>query len=109
MPESFYREEPKQLTFNKFLLQGVDIVETDDDSLALMKKTDTTYFIKSSISNGEFYNPWGSLNSKNELQSTKAGVSRYSWHKVNESAYNFYMRFLQTRNAAYLSNARSAI
>ncbi len=74
----------------------------------------TNYYVKKSRSgiNASFLlNPYGMWHNEGSEGAfdKRSGRNAYELTKVTEDCFNFYLRFLQTKNAAYLRNAEREI
>lgn len=91
----------------KFDTEGFPITDVEDDSCAKLTKTNNKhrYFIKIDTY-GKPYNPIG-MYSENQINkfSSKAGKKIYTFKETNEKAFNQYLKFLKTKNLAWLRNA----
>jgi len=99
------------LLFDEELDDGsVVIAENRNEAYAKLEATDTGvyYYIKRGP-NGHFFNPIG-LYDEGKHQKRHAGESVWVFKEVNKRAFEYYLKFLQNRNKAWLTNAeREAI
>jgi hypothetical protein len=67
------------------------------------------YYIKAN-SEGFLFNPWGMFSEGTEAKYEK-GHGRLKWRftEVNKRCFDFYNRFLESRNQAWLANAEREI
>lgn len=69
----------------------------------------TTYFVKID-QNGELFNPIGMYTHKNDrIFQKKKDLERQKLVAVKKDIFYFYLRFLSTKNKAWLSQAKQAI
>tara|TARA_R110000824_G_scaffold17703_4_gene71284 strand:- start:1462 stop:1863 length:402 start_codon:yes stop_codon:yes gene_type:complete len=67
------------------------------------------YYIKMA-SDGSIFDPWGMYSEGTQgLHDRERGRSKWSFSEVNESCFNFYIKFLQSRNNSWLMNAKREI
>lgn len=74
------------------------------------KGRQTRFYIKRQTAGGSgFFNPLDDeINALNSCH-TITGRGRFEFSLVNQDAYNSYVKFLQTRNAAHLRAAERAV
>jgi len=86
-------------------------IEVDDvDCYAKMKFVPSEdggpmmlYFIKMGIS-GFLFDPWGLYTEGTQAKDAKhLGRNAWEFTRVNKQCFNYYIRFLMTRNKAYLN------
>ena len=84
-----------------------------DDSDCFSKKIEyshegsskTRYYVKVGT-DGFIFNPWGMFSEGTQARYAKnKGRSEWKFQQVNEKCFEFYNRFLQSRNSAWLTNA----
>ncbi len=88
------------------------ISETDKNCFAkkvsIKKSKDETkhkYYAKVGIE-GFMFNPWGPFSEGTQGDYAKGhGKSAWSFKEVTEKCFNFYIKFLQSKNQAWLKNA----
>lgn len=75
--------------------------KTDVENLAVAKQSGGKYFVK--------YSKYGNFYNENNLWHAQAlkftDTHPYLWVKVPELSYNWYVKFLQTKNEFYLRKA----
>ena len=79
----------------------------------LIKKNDGSekykYYIKIGV-DGFVFNPWGMFDEGTEGNYARSrGRAKWSFSEVNKKCFDFYVRFLQSRNKAWLSNAEREV
>jgi len=100
--KEFYTIKGKQEFFNK---DKNPCVKLEENALAKKTKTNdrTKFFIKVGLY-GRPYNPIGMYSEGyNKKFLSKAGKSEYSFKEVNEKTFSFYLKFLTTKNTAWLN------
>ncbi len=69
----------------------------------------TKYYVSVSR-DGFIFDPWGMFSEGTESDYDKnKGRSKWSFKEVNENCFNYYLRFLQSRNSSWLKNANREI
>ena len=69
----------------------------------------TKYYVKTS-SNGFLFNPWGMLSEGTQAKYDRGkGKSFWEFKEVPKKCFDFYTKFLQSRNKAWLSSAEREI
>jgi len=59
---------------------------------------------------GYMYNPWGLYSEGTQHKDSRhTGKAAWEFRQVNEKAFNYYLRFLQTRNTAWLNNSEREV
>ena len=81
--------------------------------LVLIKQTEndyhTKYFIKIGV-DGRIFNPWGMFSEGTQGQFNKIlGKPEWDFTEVTEKCFEFYTKFLQSRNNSWLNNAEREI
>lgn len=67
------------------------------------------YYIKIA-SDGSLFDPWGMYSEGTQgAYDKEKGRSKWSFVEVNENSFNFYIKFLQSRNNSWLMNAKREI
>lgn len=86
-----------------------DLAEERPDAFAKKVLTGSryNYFIKRSH-DGKFLNPIG-LYDENRHQARRLGQDLFTYKQVNRKAFEFYVKFLKTKNRAWLQNAEREV
>jgi len=67
------------------------------------------YYVKTS-SDGSIFDPWGMYSEGTESKyNNEQGRSKWVFGEVNESCFNFYIKFLESRNNSWLMNAKREV
>tara|TARA_A100000172_G_C3002995_1_gene96982 strand:+ start:130 stop:561 length:432 start_codon:yes stop_codon:yes gene_type:complete len=67
------------------------------------------YYVKIGT-DGFIFNPWGMFSAGTQARYAKSkGRAEWKFKQVNERCFNFYNKFLQSRNSAWLTNAEREI
>lgn len=84
-------------------LQEVD----ESDSTAYAKQIDSNgemlYYVKQNRY-GSLYNPQGMYSERNQTKMNRYGA-KWSFKEVTQKTFEQYLKFLETKNEAWLSNA----
>ena len=84
---------------NKFCYAKKTIIEDPDG------KTRNKYYVKAGT-DGKIFNPWGMFSEGTQGKYSKGrGKSEWSFVVVTEKCFEFYSKFLQSRNSAWLTSA----
>jgi hypothetical protein len=79
----------------------------EKDPVAYAKKvqlsTKIIYYVKRN-KNGKLYNPNGIYSERQQNKQMRYGPS-WSFREVSKKAFDYYTKFLETKNEAWLSNA----
>lgn len=85
--------------------QGNPRISSNDESKVFAKQINNKFYIKAGI-NGHIFNPIGMYSEGRQQKFlSKVGKNEYSFQRVNEKVFSFYVSFLRTRNMAWLNNA----
>ena len=67
------------------------------------------YYVKIS-SDGSLFDPWGMYSEGTQnLYDKEKGRDKWFFEEVNEKCFNFYVKFLQSRNNSWLMNAKREV
>lgn len=86
---------------------GDPIVKSENKALAYKKTVDSNiqYYVKVGLY-GKIYNPIGLYSEgKSNKFLSKVGKQEYNFVKVNSKVFDMYLKFLKTKNIAWLNNA----
>ena len=81
--------------------------------LVLIKRNEddyySKYFIKTGV-DGQIFNPWGMYSEGTQGEFNKVlGKPKWDFTEVTEKCFEFYVKFLQSRNNAWLNNSEREI
>lgn len=102
------RDERGHLVF-----AGATEISVEDDNcfakeMHLLRNDDSTYvkyFIKMGL-DGRLFNPWGPFSEGTQADYAKRlGKPKWSFADCSQKCFDFYTKFLQSRNPAWLHNA----
>ena len=81
--------------------------------LVVIKRSEDNYYSKYFIKigvDGQIFNPWGMFSEGTQGQFNKVlGKPEWNFTEVKEKCFEFYIKFLQSRNNAWLNNAEREI
>tara|TARA_R100000656_G_C3947095_1_gene127738 strand:+ start:926 stop:1366 length:441 start_codon:yes stop_codon:yes gene_type:complete len=81
--------------------------------LVVIKRSEDNYYSKYFIKigvDGQIFNPWGMFSEGTQGQFNKVlGKPKWDFTEVKEKCFEFYIKFLQSRNNAWLNNAEREI
>ena len=99
------------------IFSGAKPIDSEHDEcyakLVLIKQSErdyyTKYFIKVGV-DGRIFNPWGMFSEGTQGQFDKIlGKPKWDFTEVTEKCFDFYIKFLQSRNKSWLNNAEREI
>lgn len=108
---------PERDSAGHYIFDNPEIIDSSDKKCyakkKLIKKNDGSenykYYIKTGVE-GFVFNPWGMFDEGTEGNYARnRGRSKWSFSEVNKKCFDFYIRFLQSRNKAWLSNAEREV
>ena len=103
--ESSQAESPvdKSIFYDESLKE-VDEANSSVCAKAIVADNRTKYYLKQERRYGYLYNPKG-MYSEIAKKRDSAGQSQWKFRQVNEKVFNMYLKFLETKNEAWLNNA----
>ena len=102
--------EPSTIIKDVFYNESLEEVDEKDSSVCAKAVVvgDRTkyykYYLKQERRSGYLYNPKGMYSGASKRRDT-AGQSQWKFRQVNEKVFNMYLKFLETKNEAWLNNA----
>ena len=85
-------------------LKEVDETNSSVCAKAVITGSRTKYYLKQERRYGYLYNPKG-MYSEIAKKRDSAGQSQWKFRHVNQKVFNMYIKFLETKNEAWLHNA----
>ena len=102
--------EPSTIIKDVFYNESLEEVDEKDSSVCAKavvagdRAKYYKYYLKQERRSGYLYNPKG-MYSEASKRRDSSGQSQWKFRQVNEKVFNMYIKFLETKNEAWLNNA----